>query len=86
MSIKNYIFDFYKIIANLLLYLLVNFYLISYKFTNKISINNIKFPDSIKRIQFGYYFNQSIENIKFPDSVKSIQFGLCFNQPIENVK
>jgi len=60
------------------------------------SIENIKLPNSMESIFFGYKFNQPIENdrdklnlslsVKWPESLERIKFGINFNQPIEKVK
>lgn len=49
-------------------------------------LNNIKFPDSIKYINFGYCFNQPLDNIKFPDTLQTIILSHNFNKSLDNVK
>ena len=38
------------------------------------SIENVKWPDSLKTINFGNRFNQPIEDVKWPDSLEIIYY------------
>lgn len=49
-------------------------------FHQKIEFN---FPDSIKKLVFGFRFNQSIEN--YPKNLKQLEFSAKFNKPIDNL-
>lgn len=39
-----------------------------------------KIPDSIKKIEFGFYFNQSIEKMSL--NINELIFGECYDQPV----
>ncbi len=52
----------------------------------KNDIGNIKFPESLHILHFGYNFNQNIDNVKFPDNLHTFNFGSEFDQNINNVK
>jgi len=47
-----------------------------------VSIEKIKFPDTLKKITFGFDFNQLIFSL--PEQLESIKFGESFNQQIES--
>ena len=49
-------------------------------------INNVDFPNQIKKIVFGKLFNQVLDKIKFPNDLEELYFGDNFNQEIFLVK
>ena len=55
------------------------------------SIDNIKLPSKLERIEFGPRFNQLLDNVVFPETVTTITFGIhhnwsMFDKSIKNIK
>ena len=50
------------------------------------SIKGIIWPESLRKLRFGYKFNQPVEEVKWPDTLQKLDLGSKFNHPIEETK
>ncbi|CAB1097524.1 unnamed protein product [Ectocarpus sp. CCAP 1310/34] len=50
------------------------------------AVEHIVWPESLKGLDFGNYFNSPVEGVDFPDGLERIRMSRCFNQPIAEVK
>ena len=44
------------------------------------------FPDNLRNLTFGYYFNQCLDQVRFPETLECLTLGEYFNQSLEEVK
>lgn len=45
----------------------------------------MQLPESLERLELGYYFNQSLNSVNFP-RLRSFSLGAAFNKSLEHVK
>ena len=49
------------------------------------SLDHVQLPESLERLELGYYSNQSLDHVDFP-CLTSLSLGAAFNQSLERVK
>lgn len=55
------------------------------EFGNKFNSNVKRFPENVKKIKFGFNFNQSLNNSLWGNNIKEIKFGYNFNKKVNNL-
>lgn len=61
-------------------------FMIRTSFQDKFNLNLVDLPKKLKKIDFGYSFNQPINNIIWPETLEELSFGESFDQTIDNIK
>jgi len=50
------------------------------------SVSGLRLPSSLKKLEFGYSFNDSVSDLELPSSLQSLIFGWRFNQPLSGLR
>lgn len=46
---------------------------------------DVVWPNALKRLAFGWHFNQSLQGATWPEGLEEISFGCAFNSPVDEV-